>query len=58
MQAFSGGGAGFPKIAIAERDCPKETNAYDAPPLKLMYGVIRVATNGILNTENAVEEYV
>ena len=46
------------KIAIAEGDCPKQANAYDAPPLKLMHGVIRVATNGILNTENAIGEYV
>ena len=49
-------GAGFPKIT--ERDHPEEANAYDAPLLKLMYGVIRVFTNGILNTENAIEEYV
>ena len=41
-------GVGFPKIAIAEGDCLNETNACDAPLLKLMYRMIRVATNGIL----------
>ncbi len=50
--------AGFPKITIVERDCPKEGGAYDVPVLKLMCGVIRVATNGILNTGNVIDEYV
>ncbi|MEA1894827.1 MAG: hypothetical protein U9N36_06455 [Euryarchaeota archaeon] len=58
FRSFPEVGAGLPKIAIAEGYFPEEANACDAPPLKLMQRVIHVATNGILNTGNAIEECV
>ena len=53
---FLAAGDGLPKIT--EGNHSEEANAYDAPRLKLMYGVIHVTKNGILNTGNAIEGYV